>query len=93
VDSSAPNIEFGMVAPGPNVGLGVDVSSPNVELGMVALGPVVGPGVDVSAPNLELGVVAPGPNHGTGHGLVRTQFRVGRDRARAQSWDWTPEKI
>jgi len=28
-----------MVAPGPNMGLGVDTSPPNVELGMVVSGP------------------------------------------------------
>lgn len=38
VDVSAPNIELGMVALEPNMGLGlgVDASSPNVELGVVA---------------------------------------------------------
>jgi hypothetical protein len=50
-----------VVAPGPNVGLGVDTSPPNVELGVVAPGPNMGLGVDASTPNIELGMVVSGP--------------------------------
>jgi hypothetical protein len=79
VDASLPNVELGVVAPGPSNGTG---------RGRVRAQLRGEHGRTASAPNLEVSMVAPGPSRGTGRGLVRTQLRVGHPKRHGPIWNY-----